>query len=238
MDNKETVKGLFATNSFIYNEDYFKYIFKKTEKIVSAVFYVTRSINDNSQKDSVIVAIEDKAYQLLETVGKTLSGGMSTQSLRLEELKVKLVMLESVLTLGNGARLIPHDLLEVFRHEIKSVERSLRDYVDGYGGQVLSSLLTTPEPVRERREYARKAQSAPVAQGQVSGGGSALDRRTRILEIIKDKKDASIKDISTVISDCSEKTIQRELMSLISEGVISKTGERRWSRYSIIGVYV
>ncbi len=233
MDNKETLKGLFATNSFIYNEDYFKYIFKKTEKIVSAVFYVTRSLSDNVQKDSIVLTIEDKAYQLLETVGKTLSGGMSTQSLRLEELKVKLVMLESTLILGNGARLIPHDLLEVFRHEIKSVERSLRDYMFDYDGRGLSTLLTTTEPVRERREYVKKTGVTTVATTHASVEGPALDRRARILGIIKDKKDASIKDISTVISDCSEKTIQRELMSLISEGIISKTGERRWSRYSI-----
>lgn len=236
MDNKETLKGLFATNSFIYNEDYFKYIFKKTEKIVSAVFYVTRSLSDNLQKDSIVLTIEDKAYQLLETVGKTLSGGMGTQSLRLEELKVKLVMLESTLTLGNGARLIPHDLLEVFRHEIKSVERSLRDYMFDYDGRGLSTLLTTTEPVRERREYVKRPGATTVTTSHTPTGGQVLDRRARILGIIKDKKDASIKDISTVISDCSEKTIQRELMSLISEGIISKTGERRWSRYSILGV--
>jgi DeoR/GlpR family transcriptional regulator of sugar metabolism len=36
-----------------------------------------------------------------------------------------------------------------------------------------------------------------------------------------------------VIKDVSEKTIQRELISLIEAGIILKTGERRWSRYSI-----
>jgi DeoR/GlpR family transcriptional regulator of sugar metabolism len=47
------------------------------------------------------------------------------------------------------------------------------------------------------------------------------------------KKDVSIKDISLVLTDCSEKTIQRELNSLVLKGQLKKTGAKRWSRYSI-----
>lgn len=58
-------------------------------------------------------------------------------------------------------------------------------------------------------------------------------RREKILNIIKQKKEVSVKDISTVIKDTSEKTIQRELVSMVDEGILIKEGERRWSRYSI-----
>lgn len=58
-------------------------------------------------------------------------------------------------------------------------------------------------------------------------------RRDTILKIIKDKKEVMIKDITNVISDCSEKTIQRELTSLVSLGVLKKMGNKRWSRYSL-----
>ncbi len=60
------------------------------------------------------------------------------------------------------------------------------------------------------------------------------DRTKKILTLIKDKKEISIKDISLAFTDCSEKTIQRELNSLISKGQLKKTGAKRWSRYSII----
>lgn len=60
-----------------------------------------------------------------------------------------------------------------------------------------------------------------------------LYRKERILKLIKDKKEVSIKDISTAFTDCSEKTIQRELNDLVSKGQIKKIGEKRWSRYSI-----
>lgn len=60
------------------------------------------------------------------------------------------------------------------------------------------------------------------------------DRQVKILMLVKDKKEASIKDISLAFTDCSEKTIQRELNTLVSKGQIKKTGSKRWSKYSIV----
>jgi hypothetical protein len=59
------------------------------------------------------------------------------------------------------------------------------------------------------------------------------DRRITILSIIKNKGQSSIKDITDVITGCSEKTIQRELLDMVSSNVLKKEGDRRWTRYSI-----
>jgi DNA-binding transcriptional ArsR family regulator len=67
----------------------------------------------------------------------------------------------------------------------------------------------------------------------VSDKGHVKDRRESILSVIKNKNQASIKDISTLIRGVSEKTIQRELSSLVEEGIVLKKGERRWSTYSL-----
>ena len=58
-------------------------------------------------------------------------------------------------------------------------------------------------------------------------------RRTRIVKLIKDNREVTIKDIATYFPELSEKTIQRELVSLVEEGVLKKFGERRWSRYTL-----
>ena len=63
--------------------------------------------------------------------------------------------------------------------------------------------------------------------------GHLKDRKEAILSVIKNKGRASIKDISTLIRGVSEKTIQRELLSLINDGIVLKHGERRWSTYSL-----
>ncbi len=58
-------------------------------------------------------------------------------------------------------------------------------------------------------------------------------RAAVILDVLKKQKTASIKALAAVITDCSEKTIQRELGYLIEQGLVRKSGERRWSVYSL-----
>lgn len=69
-------------------------------------------------------------------------------------------------------------------------------------------------------------------------------RREKIISIIKDKKyrdpnfnGLSIKDIDLALKVLGEewgnKTLQRELSALVADGILSKKGEKRWSRYSL-----
>ena len=58
-------------------------------------------------------------------------------------------------------------------------------------------------------------------------------RQSIIINLLKRKKEVMIKDISPLIQGCSEKTIQRELLSMVEAGILKKTGEKRWSRYSL-----
>lgn len=59
-------------------------------------------------------------------------------------------------------------------------------------------------------------------------------RKTLIFDYIQKNGESSIRDIVPNIRGCSEKTVQRELLDLVKEGKLKKTGERRWSRYSVI----
>lgn len=59
------------------------------------------------------------------------------------------------------------------------------------------------------------------------------DRKDRIYDLVKERKDISITDIVSFFKDYSQKTIQRDLISLVEEGKIKKVGDKRWSRYLI-----
>jgi len=58
-------------------------------------------------------------------------------------------------------------------------------------------------------------------------------RRNIIIALVKKHRKLTIKGFTGVIKDCSEKTIQRELLSLVGDGILKKEGERRWSTYSL-----
>jgi len=89
-------------------------------------------------------------------------------------------------------------------------------------------LLSSPRANRIISDTKRQ----PLALQRVSQGQT--ERSRIILDYIKKHKQASIKDLSTIITDCSEKTIQRELALLIQQGLVRKEGERRWSVYLLV----
>lgn len=92
------------------------------------------------------------------------------------------------------------------------------------------------------RKMKHSALVAPVVKKQLTAPTSTpsarIDvareaRHARILKLVKDKREVAIKDIVEHFPELSEKTIQRELLSFIESGVLKKTGDRRWSRYSL-----
>lgn len=58
-----------------------------------------------------------------------------------------------------------------------------------------------------------------------------LDRRGKILSIIRERGEVSVSDVALRFGGISEKTIQRDLVSLTDSGMIRKYGDKRWRRY-------
>ena len=62
------------------------------------------------------------------------------------------------------------------------------------------------------------------------------ERRKEIIAVIKDNRDGlTITDIKSKgqgsLLNYGEKTLQRELVSMVKEGILRKAGEKRWSKY-------
>lgn len=233
MDNKETHIPLSRSDILLYDDEYFKHIFKKTEKIAAAVFYITRADDSVGQKDTVIIDIEDSARALLETSHKALRATRGSRHTRLEDLRMSLIALESKIVIGVAARCITDELAQVFRHEMVSVHRALRDYLSRDAQNPFGEDEVAPQALRTKRKLI-PSRGEPGVHTPTQSPAPAHGRREHILSIIKDKGEATIKDVSQQITDCSEKTIQRELMSLIKDGVLVKEGERRWSKYKVV----
>ncbi|MBI2108891.1 MAG: DeoR family transcriptional regulator [Parcubacteria group bacterium] len=98
----------------------------------------------------------------------------------------------------------------------ETTERSNQNIVDPF------------DKLRVNPEQGRRIESKP---GLMIGKKGM--RQDVIFKLLKSRGEVSIKDISEVVSGCSEKTIQRELLSLVEQGIVRKTGERRWSKYAL-----
>ena len=84
------------------------------------------------------------------------------------------------------------------------------------------------------RDAKENAQNTASTHSAEKGSEGTSDRQEAIIQILRSKGSSYIKDISTMIREVSEKTIQRELQTLINKGVIQKEGERRWTQYSLV----
>ncbi len=126
------------------------------------------------------------------------------------------------------------------------------DSQDEYGVNESIKNRTLNIPKQKRTTIKDKSQTKPnfpitsthylpdvseIGKAKIKEYGSVAVKRNKrqsfIIQVLKKKKDLTIKDISTIFHDCSEKTIQRELSILVDDGVVVKDGERRWTRYSL-----
>lgn len=88
-----------------------------------------------------------------------------------------------------------------------------------------------PEKDSQGHHHAHHQNKGHASVHGAEPANRASDRATAILHVVVEKKRVSIKDISKIVRACSEKTIQRELNTLIKRGLVRKEGERRWSVY-------
>jgi hypothetical protein len=59
-------------------------------------------------------------------------------------------------------------------------------------------------------------------------------RKEQIINFLKDKTWTGIIEISKSLPDCGPKTVQRELLEMVSRNILKKQGERRWSKYMLV----
>lgn len=58
-------------------------------------------------------------------------------------------------------------------------------------------------------------------------------REENVLAVVREKGEVSVSQVAEEFPEVSEKTIQRILVKLVDMGQLNKTGEKRWSRYTI-----
>lgn len=104
------------------------------------------------------------------------------------------------------------------------------DVVEISNGLETLALHTIPDVTPSPRTPAMSETTRKPSKGQKPSKGHS-SRSEAILHFVLQNKGVSIKDICAIVPDCSEKTVQRELITLISRGLVKREGERRWSVY-------
>ena len=206
------------------------YIYKKAERLAKAIHLIAPAFKDSmslrNRVDSIAIGLVDAAI-LSHSAARTA-------------LSRELLTLSSVLSIARTGGMLSSMNAELIGREAQALLQEVAHYEEPRlfldETPTLSALARKALPlgtVQRPVSSARSISGDDKRQTQGNPEGHLKDRRETILSVIKDKKKVSIKDISTIIRNISEKTIQRELASLVELGTVVKEGERRWSIYSL-----
>lgn len=244
MDNKNLSNNSSFNNpidwkslGFFSAEDYLLYIFKKTEKITAALYLVSGLLKDD---EPMKWELRDRGVDLLNSSFTASSSLPVDRNFVIQSLFTAALETISLLNVARISNLVSEMNHTILVREIDQVLAILRDRLTASAesaGLVLSEkFFKTPDLYTSEFksvERGRSVENTNVRQGN-SGLKEKKDQRQKsILNILKGHSDLTIKDFSKVMKDCSEKTIQRELIELVNKGLVRRDGERRWSKYSL-----
>lgn len=190
----------------------------KGQKLVGALYLVTEHL---AESDPLRQRVRALALALLQTPERVKAG-------------------EELLTLLGAAvlaRTISERNVSLITYELQ-----LYLHTPDQDSQTLSSLFERHHDVKSARSQPAKSHTSihqeltsnTVQYKTNTNSDTKNKRQDQILSFINDRKSAAIKDIATLFPEVSEKTIQRELGTLVALGKINKRGSKRWSLYMAI----
>lgn len=236
--------------------DFYNNVFKKTERIVSVILYILSETEKDERIETYMTSIKDRSMRVHESSLETLRLQDHQVRKGLIDFQYTLVELQSTLQVAETIGVVAPEVSHLVIEQIDAVMRYINNHYLTTTGISVESLTEvsvsknddakaapkrtsptssstgggTPAPSRQRR--------VNIPAGDISSDAYLVysqltDRAERIKTVLEAKPQATVKDIAEVITDVSEKTIQRELNSLIEKGQVVREGERRWSRYSV-----
>ena len=191
-------------------------IANKSEKLASAVYLITSFFDDK----------EPLKWKLRSLCGDLVSNLIKDKNLIIKELL-------GFFSIAKTAGLVSDANYDILVREFSNLENEVKkplELIFPKDQEMKEKALSLPDKLESIKDNFEEKQDLKEF-GAVSVKKNS--RQSIIIGILKRKKEIVIKDVSPLISGCSEKTIQRELSAMVQSGVLKKTGEKRWSRYSL-----
>lgn len=216
--------------NLFHNDQQFYLAYRKIDHIVSAVFLVTGLIEKNDfLKNSIQEHSLNSLSRVVTLIGKP---GVGVSDIQL--VAAHLLHLNSLIDIGFWAGQISQMNLTIIQKEVRETYEILNELSLKYKNSFFidSSFFKTDNELLNDLNIKDKHKDISQRQDSIKDIDKG-QRKEAILALLRQKTNLTVKDFASVVPEYSEKTIQRELIALVEEGVVRKEGERRWSSYSL-----
>ncbi len=243
------------------HEGVFMSVSKKAEKITTAIYMVTDLIDTadpmrNRVRERALSVLSDT-----RSLSYALTGDLHFHIARIISKSWEIVSLLEVSTVVGfvsdmNYSVLKHALIE-FIGDLRNRQRiegfsGIRDMkmaegeasnlvlrsdffrVEDSDMEEYAASVPTKETPISKRHYEKPMSFIKRPTKITAAEAPSMDeRKQKIITLITEKKDIAIKDIVSYFKDYSQKTVLRDLNALVVLGKVKKSGEKRWSRYSL-----
>jgi len=248
LDKKDNNKIALNNNLTIFKDKDFEYIYKKTEQLSTAVYMVT---NFFDKEEPLKWNLREGSVCLLNSVMSLSNATLQNRDEISREISKELYKVISLFNIAFRSGFISSMNYEIINYELNHLGQTLSEKDtnqlsanqklfedDFFKVEYSKGQEKQHTPVKDTKGHESKKTTNSNTKSIESSTSfnrteSKNDREQKIMSIVKEKGNISVKDISDRIKDFSEKTLQRELLKMVAKGVLNKEGERRWSRYSL-----
>ena len=229
--------------------------YKKVERLVLATYLVTNFVPEN---ESVRENIRNLCQQMLPMVMTLREGFQSTGANAVANISAQVRQVLSLLDVVHASGYVSDMNLEVLKYAYADFAHFLEKSQKGSSSETLEltegdftpipneshgqkkvvtdkklkDILKDTETVTDNK--VKTSSEIKETNQSVRSKRRVTSRRMAILDVVTKKSPVHIKDIAKEVSDCSEKSIQRELSSLIADQVVKREGAKRWTVYSLV----
>ena len=254
----KTVSHIQYNPELFHNNQQFYLVYRKIEHVTSAIFLISGLIENQLVLKQ---AIQEHGLKCLSYI-TSLIGKTGVGISDIQRISAQILHLNSLMDIGFWSGVISQMNLTIIQQEISVIHKTLNDISSSYKNSffISGSFFKTDKDMLN--DFNQKDTSNSINKGfnkddfykrqhkglnikDTSNGQNTQDmshtenvnkgqRKEAILSLLKEKTNLTVKDFLSVVPNCSEKTIQRDLLNLMGQGLVRKEGERRWSTYFIV----
>ncbi|MEN9390299.1 MAG: hypothetical protein RLZZ283_399 [Candidatus Parcubacteria bacterium] len=228
MDNKPAVKKGYQTlnttgqfKTFFANDQH-EYVVKKSERLSSAIHVVTSLM---SNTEPIRTRLRMLSINVLESV--TNRDNLMGESIKPAVLSIEIAAL---LDTAQTAGLISNMNAKMIADEYAALAFYIKDKGTIISSRTHDIALGNKDSIKDIGYKKQNASSVKIESKRQVVGDS---RKSEILSLFSKKDKVSVNDVMTVLSNMSNKTAQRILMSMVQDGTLVKEGDKRWTTYKL-----
>lgn len=257
-DGQEKAVKALGVNAIFPNDPYGLFVFQKTEKLVAGVYLLTSYLSD---KEPLKWSLRESANVLLKNSislsDRVWGEGDLTENILFSIGEISAMFgvakISNLVSVSNYEIIKTEfdrlaDFLNKSSQNLSSAKIAFGDNLFGDSYDFISNqgyqnnvqdLSREAAPFYKGQKDIKDNQNYSVLNKMPIEKKSPTEKKVKdksnrqevITSMLKSGVKLTIKDFTKNIKDCSEKTIQRELLALVAKGVLKKEGERRWSKY-------